>query len=184
MAKFSSADDASGHFGHLVRYLVFRITRCRVNRFGFCLNILLGHYLTFFTIYITYIVFWDFSAKFTVAGIAIFDYISNEAWRLQACSEVWKAAMPWNVVRIVPTLCGECPVKVSMSWLLLLWQSFYYYNTITLRWGRFAPWGAHPPCPVETPRGNPPPRFGIFCAPHARDVWSLREKRSACFSVA
>ena len=33
MANFSSADDVSGHFGHLVEYLNFAITRCRVNRF-------------------------------------------------------------------------------------------------------------------------------------------------------
>ena len=54
MSNFSSGHDVSGHFGHLVRYHVSAITRCRMDRFGFCLNILLCHYLTFLTIHITY----------------------------------------------------------------------------------------------------------------------------------
>ena len=94
----------------------------------------------------------------------IFDHISNETWRLQTCSVVCKAAMTWKVNIIVPNLCGECPVKSSISWLLLLWQSYYYYNAIKLRRGisNFAPWDAQTPLPRWDAKRHPPPRSDFF----------------------
>ena len=80
-------------------------------------------------------------------------------------------------------MCGECRVKVSMSWLLWLWQSYYYYFTIIIMWGRFAPWGAQPPAPLRRPE-TPPRRLVFFVHLMLGMYVSLREKRSTCFSVA
>ena len=63
------------------------------------------------------------------------------------------------------------------GWSSLLLLHMY---TIILRWGRFAPWGAPPPCPVETPVSRPPPLLG-FGAPHDGDVRAVRASFSGVF---
>ena len=43
MLNFHSAGEVPGMICHLVQYLVFEISRLRVNRFTICLKILLRH---------------------------------------------------------------------------------------------------------------------------------------------
>ena len=64
MVNFDSAGEIPGMICHLVQYLVFGISRRRVNRFGICLKILLGHEMTFLTVYITYSVLWGLDGEF------------------------------------------------------------------------------------------------------------------------
>ena len=41
--EFHSAGEVPGMICHLVQYIVFEISRHRVNQFAICLKILLGH---------------------------------------------------------------------------------------------------------------------------------------------
>ena len=64
MLYFHSAGEVPGMICHLVQYLVFAISRRRVNRFSICLKILLGHEMTFLAVYITYSVLWGLDGEF------------------------------------------------------------------------------------------------------------------------
>ena len=66
MVNFDSAGEVPGMICHLVQYLVFEISRprIRINRFTICLKILLGHEMTFLTVYMTYSVLWGLDGEF------------------------------------------------------------------------------------------------------------------------
>ena len=86
MVNFHSAGEVPGMICHLVQYLVFKITCRRVNRFTICLKILLGHQMTFLTVYITYSVLCNFTEILTGTGTPILTLPARKH-DVQSCSD-------------------------------------------------------------------------------------------------